>query len=83
MHECIAKIDRLRKRYEIITVAMAPPEGKKSTHRLIMSSRWLLSVKILDQNLLVPFFNRLHKSVKNYKGKGMTMIARSEKLKKR
>lgn len=29
VHERISKIDRLRKRYEIFTVAMAPPEGEE------------------------------------------------------
>ena len=29
VHERISKIDKLRKRYEIITVAMTPPEGEE------------------------------------------------------
>lgn len=29
LHERIAKIDKLRKRYEILMVAMAPPEGEE------------------------------------------------------
>lgn len=29
LHERIAKIEKLRKRYEILTVAMAPPEGEE------------------------------------------------------
>lgn len=29
LHERISKIDRLRKRYEILAVAMAPPEGEE------------------------------------------------------
>ena len=29
LHERISKIDKLRKRYEILMVAMAPPEGEE------------------------------------------------------
>ena len=29
LHERISKIDKLRKRYEILAVAMAPPEGEE------------------------------------------------------
>lgn len=29
LHDRIAKIDRLRKRYEILMVSMAPPEGEE------------------------------------------------------
>ena len=29
LHERISKIDKLRKRYEILVVAMSPPEGEE------------------------------------------------------
>jgi len=53
LHERITKIDKLRKRYEILMVAMAPPEGEEEksqayyvikvcTHNLIMSLKYVL-----------------------------------------
>lgn len=53
LHERITKIDKLRKRYEILMVAMAPPEGEEEksqayyvikvcTHNLIMSLKYAL-----------------------------------------
>lgn len=48
LHDRIAKIDRLRKRYEILTVSMSPPEGEEE------HSQTYYVIKVIS--LLFPLF---------------------------
>ena len=44
LHDRIAKIDRLRKRYEILTMSMNPPEGEEE------HSQTYYVIKVLQYN---------------------------------
>lgn len=75
LHDRIAKIDRLRKRYEILMVSMAPPEGEEehSQTYYVIKVFFLFFFPLLLISLSLSLFSyRQLRSVRRYREKVMS-----------